>query len=233
MHSANHQGSGSTIIVRDPTTGMAINLTFAPGQMKKMVQVEMNGKTYAVQAELRQRPDAPGNGEDLAFGLIANAAIFDMGDGVETKARKPAPHPATVLASKDETLAAKEALRLKRAEDEERAERGEEKPNYQMTDAELAATHKALDAAKRPKDSFDKPGLPSVEDGEIDPSVVDQFVMSPEEVAEMKEAAKPKGEAEVSDEVELVEEVAEEVSVETSTTPAEGSSGNRRNRRNR
>lgn len=236
MHSANHQGSGSVIILRDPSTGMAVNLSFAPGQMTKTVQVEMNGRTYVAKAELRQLPGSPPNGEDLAFGLIVNN-LFEYGGADTTRPMKAAPHPATVLTSKEETAAAKEALRLKREEDEERAARGEDKPNYQMTDAELSATHAALDARKREKDSFDaKPGLPSVEDGEVDPNVVDTFVMSEKEVADMKEEAKPKAEVEVSEEVELVEDAAaEEPAQEPAEEAASAStteSTGRRNRRN-
>lgn len=213
MHSANHAGSGTTVIIRDPTTGMAINLTYAPGQMSKHVVVEMNGQTYPVKAELVQV--ATESEEDLALKLWAN---FSSAVSAAIQSKAPKPHPATSVDWMDAQQAARREAVKQSDKIEKAQERGDAPPNFLMTKKELEETEKALKDAKPLKDLDATPGLPNL--SETDSDINPDFVMDEDEAKANLEAAKPKGEKPVSDDVELVETVPVKESAKAPAPPA-------------
>jgi hypothetical protein len=104
-HSDIHAGSGTVVNVQDPSTGMYLDLSFAPGQTHRALQVMLNGKLHVAYARLIKIEGD--TAEDLILSLRVPSAPSDAPPVV----KDPKPHPATVLASGQETRAGREAAR--------------------------------------------------------------------------------------------------------------------------
>lgn len=104
-HSDIHAGSGTVASVQDPSTGMYLDLSFAPGQTHRTLHVMLNGELRTAYARLiKIETDGP---DDLVLSLRVPGAPSDAPPVNKNKK----PHPATVLRPEEETRAGREAVR--------------------------------------------------------------------------------------------------------------------------
>jgi hypothetical protein len=104
-HSDMHNGSGTVVSINDPSTGMYLDLSFAPGQTHRPLHVMMNGKLHTAYVRLIKLDT------DAADDLIVSLRVPNAPSDAPPVVKNAKPHPATVLAPGDETRSAKEALR--------------------------------------------------------------------------------------------------------------------------
>lgn len=104
-HSDIHGGSGTVVSVQDPSTGMYLDLSFAPGQTHRPLQVMLNGAMRTAYARLiKIETEGP---DDLVLSLRVPGTASDAPPVDKNKK----PHPATVLRPDEETRAGREAIR--------------------------------------------------------------------------------------------------------------------------
>lgn len=193
MHSANHAGSGSTVIIRDPSTGMWINLTYGPGQMEKSIIVEMNGKVYSVKARLRPVHGDLGD-DDLEFYLTASQVPY-AASGPAEKAQSPKPHPATTVTWMDEQQQKRRDQIRENDKAEKLRERGDGPPDFQQSLKERASVQKELKDHKPEREPV----------GDDDSDINPDFVMDDDEAKANLAASKAKPAPANTETIELVE----------------------------
>lgn len=105
-HSDIHAGSGTVVSVHDPSTGMYLDLAFAPGQTHRALHVMFNGELRTAHARLiKTETEGP---DDLVLSLRVPGAPSDAPPFNPNKK----PHPATLLKPEEETRAGREAVRV-------------------------------------------------------------------------------------------------------------------------
>jgi len=242
-HSALLQGSGTTVNVHDPKTGMYMDLNFEPGQTHYPLRVLMNGVTHTVFFRL-QRIEVDSE-EDIVASLRVPASPSDQPPprlnvqphpatvlkpedrtraAVEGARANPLPpHPATVQTPNDITRAAREALRdpaarriqtAERVAAEVKADRLREEPV--MSDEELVDLRERVAAQQQKNARATMGALEPLVDSDVDATLLDEYPMSDEEVeALQKDAASHRAQRSAGESGEVnVEFVEEEAGLE-------------------
>jgi len=215
-HSQLLQGSGTTINLQDPKTGMYMDLTFDPGQTHYPLRVLMNGVLHTVFFRLQPidvdaeadlvasmrvpagpsdqpppRPPAPPHPATVLKPEDRTRAALE---GARVKAREP--HPATVQAPDEVTRAAREALRdpaTRRAQlaalvaAEAKAAQQREEPV--MSDEELVAMREQVAAQQQKNARATMGALEPLVDSHVDVTQLDEFPMSDDEVESLQKDA--------------------------------------------
>ena len=195
QHSDIHAGSGTVVHISDPTTGMVLDLTFNPGQTHRRLNVMLGNVLYEAYARLIKITDA--GDADLVFTLRVPGAPSDAPPVV----KNAKPHPATVLAPTERTRAADEATRSEGRKAKPHPAtvptpegRAAKAPHSATVLAPGDHTRAAQEALRDPRVLAREDEVRRIEAEENAAIEAQEPVMSPEELADLRDTAKTRRE---------------------------------------